>query len=536
MCEMALMIPSEVPDSGTSRAEREVFEVMRDGLDDRFTVFHSFKSVSRNREDKLLDSEIDFLLLTQERGLLVVEVKGGPVAFDGQRGRWYQGDKAIRDPFAQASANAHKLRHFIDERVGRSLPLPIGYAVCFPNSYGEPAILPPTASRDTLMTGKDLDNFSAAVARAYSASRAYDRMLSDKDMEALRVAIMPYCEFGMSLPEQIAQAERKLFTLTEEQCRMLDFIRNRRVALIQGCAGSGKTVMAVKKAQELAQHGDRVLLLAYNQLIGERLKEAVQECDGVTASTYHDYCLAALQAAGRVPGGPLDHNYYTQVVPRAFLALVSQSPLVYDALVVDEGQDFRREYWESLGYLVREDGYRYIFYDPDQNVFGTDMQFPIDEPPFVLVDNCRNTRKICEFVRSCTGREMRPMTGVPVGMSVQQFVNQSPVGRRRHLGQILEWLVTDQHVSADRIVVLGGHGIEKTCVPPDGRIGRFMVSQTGDAGPNVVRYYTYMKFKGCEADAVVLLDVDPADERWSDLAVYTTASRAKFLLFVLRVG
>jgi DNA helicase IV len=45
-----------------------------------------------------------------------------------------------------------------------------------------------------------------------------------------------------------------------------------------------------------------------------------------------------------------------------------------------------------------------------------------------------------------------------------------------------------------------------------------------------------MKFKGCEADAVILLDVDPSDSRWSDRAVYTTASRAKHVLYVVRAA
>ena len=45
-----------------------------------------------------------------------------------------------------------------------------------------------------------------------------------------------------------------------------------------------------------------------------------------------------------------------------------------------------------------------------------------------------------------------------------------------------------------------------------------------------------MKFKGCEADAVILLDVDDQDERWSSLAFYTAISRAKHLLYIIQKG
>ena len=533
---MALMIPAVVPEEGVSRAEQELFPVLRNGLDDSITVFHSFKIVTHNREGRLLDSEIDFLLFSRERGLLVIEVKGGPVVYDGSRARWYQGDRPIRDPFDQARANKYKLGTFIRERVGRSLPVSLAHAVCFPNSYAEPSVLPPEASREILINGRDLDNVAAAIDRVYDASKPFDRALSDKEAEALRLAFMPYCEYGMSLLERMEKAGRKLFALTEEQCRLLDFIRNRRTALIQGCAGSGKTVMAVKKAQELAANGNRVLLLAYNQLIGERLKESVRESEGVTASTYHDFCLEMLEKAGVVPDGVRDDMFYTRLVPQAFENLASQGLGQYDALIVDEGQDFRGDYWKSLGYLLRDGGYYYIFYDPDQNVFGTEMDFPIHEEPFVLVDNCRNTKSICEFVGHYTDNDIHPMQGVPVGIPVEEHVNPSPASRRRHLAGILEQLVFEEGMVPERVVILGGHGIEKTCVPADGQVGKFKVVQGDEVGPNIVHYYTYMKYKGCEADAVILLDVDPSDDRWSDLAIYTTASRAKFLLFILRVA
>jgi len=67
-------------------------------------------------------------------------------------------------------------------------------------------------------------------------------------------------------------------------------------------------------------------------------------------------------------------------------------------------------------------------------------------------------------------------------------------------------------------------------------IGDFTIVEGGAPGHNTIPYYTYMKFKGCEADAVILLDVAPADLRWPDRGIYTTASRAKPLLFVIRSG
>ena len=458
------------------------------------------------------------------------------MVYDGSTGHWYLNGMPIRDPFEQARACKYKLRDFLRQRFGRSPTCLIAHAVCFPHAFAEPAALPPSADRALLLTAHDIEDVAAAVRRVYSVSGPKQHPLSDREAGQLRHVLMPFCEFGARLPDQIGAEEDRFFSLTEDQCRMLDFIRYHRTALIEGCAGSGKTVMAVKKAKELAAEGHRVLLLAYNQLIGHQLAEAVAGVSGVTADTYHDYCRARLEAAGRLPDGVDDNDFYNRAIPEAFYELAGDSEDRYDALIVDEGQDFTTDYWISIGHLLREDGYFYIFYDRDQNVFGTDMAFPIEGPRFVLTENCRNTRAICSYVSDYATQEMRTMSRSPGGLPVQETMHPSPAGRRRRVAAILHDLVDEQGLSPSQIVILGGHRIDNTSVPPGSRVGDFTVMEGGGKGPNTVRYNTYMKFKGCEADVVILLDVDRHDDRWSNRAVYTTASRAKHLLYVVRAA
>ena len=45
-----------------------------------------------------------------------------------------------------------------------------------------------------------------------------------------------------------------------------------------------------------------------------------------------------------------------------------------------------------------------------------------------------------------------------------------------------------------------------------------------------------MKFKGCESEVVILLDVDPADPRWDSTGLYTAMSRATHRLVILHPG
>ncbi len=533
---MALMIPATLPEETESAAEHALYRLLRDTLDAKYTVFHSFTTVTPNLDGVLLDGEIDFLIFSPTDGFLVLEAKSGAVVYEGSERRWRLNGKPIRDPFQQARANKYKLRDFLRIRLGKTLPYSFTHAVCFPHTFAEPSALPPDVDRTQLLTGRDLDHLATKVQQVFAASGPAQRRLSDKEVEQLRHVLMPYCEYGVQLSDRIELAERRLFSLTDEQCRMLDFIRVHRTALIRGCAGSGKTVMAVKKARELATDGHRVLLLAYNKLIGRQLTAAVTDLPNVTAGTYHDYCTARLEEAGCLPESGPDDDYFNRAVPQAFYELVSSSEDRYDALIVDEGQDFRTDYWLSIDCLLRDGGYCYIFYDPDQNVFGSEMAFPLDGPEFMLSDNCRNTKTICEYVARYASETMRPMVRAPEGEEVQEFVNPSPRGRRARLGAILDELVCRQGLLPERIIILGGHSIANTCIPTDGTVGRFKVVEGGAAGRHTIRYHTYMKFKGCEADAAILLDVDPNDVRWSDRAIYTTASRAKHLLYVVRAA
>ncbi len=533
---MANMIPAVPADDTQSEAERSLFRVLREGLNDSYTVFHSFYTLSRSSDDKFIDGEIDFLIVSPNLDLLVLEVKGGTVTFDGPAGSWHQNGRPLKEsPFKQAEKAKFKLRDFLKTRLGDISDMRFSHGVCFPDVFTALKHLPADADPEVCITGPDLVHMERAVVRVIESFGSTRAIVPGSNQGArLRQALMPHCEFGVSLVDRIGQEERKIFELTENQCRILDVLRNQKRALIAGCAGSGKTIMAVKKARELAADGKMVLLLAYNRLISEKLAGAVADLPRVTASNYHDFCTDALRRAGEMPAETGDADFYDRAVPQAFADLTKEKRPQFDAVIVDEGQDFRIEYWLSIDGMVGPDGFFYVFYDPDQNVFNQEMQLPNLGDPYVMTDNCRNTRRICLALKPLATMEMRPMDGAPEGCEVFEFSYPTPKARRRQLGKVLHELVNDQKLHARDIVVLGGHSIARTCVPGDRVVGNLLITEGDEEGPNVIHYYTYMKFKGCEAKAVIALDVDEGDGRWSRQALYTTMSRASHVLYVIR--
>ena len=90
----------------------------------------------------------------------------------------------------------------------------------------------------------------------------------------------------------------------------------------------------------------------------------------------------------------------------------------YDAIVVDEGQDFFSEWWLPLELLNTEGdkGPFYVFYDPAQNLFvQDDLSTPDLGTPYELPTNCRNTKHIADVCSRVRGIDIKVRADAPEG-------------------------------------------------------------------------------------------------------------------------
>ena len=377
---MARMIPPrlapETPDS-----ERRVYERFEFALPSAWTVIHSQRFLLPQHR-RTQEGELDFLVLNPSRGAIGLEVKGGWV--QRTAAGWSSVDRhgrthEIKDPGQQASSAIHAIAKYWEQAPGfggRGFRCGYGWGVVLPDIEC-PGDLGPDFPRDVIVDRADLMNVENALDRVFRCLGNRRTSLSTAGVKALVATLRVRYPPASSLALQFKEDNEKLWQLTEEQTTVLDSLAAHNRAAIEGAAGTGKTVLAMEKARRLATTGQRVLLLCFNEPLARDLS---QQADGFEVETFHGFGrrLARRAGLGRFePRQPDVKNsriaFYTEEAPMVLLEALERLPDErYDAIVVDEAQDFLPDWWPCLDSALRygREGTLYAFYDPNQRIYG----------------------------------------------------------------------------------------------------------------------------------------------------------------------
>src|SRR5918995_1738748 len=128
---------------------------------------------------------------------------------------------------------------------------------------------------------------------------------------------------------------------------------------------------------------------------GKKLAAEFEGNDLVTAGTFHQVARRlAVRADRLIPDDP-PQKWWDQELPTLFPEVAAEIGFEVDAVVVDEGQDFRPDWWDALRLVLRDldDGWFYVFADTHQSLFVPGWCSPCETGAFEyrLTRNCRNT-------------------------------------------------------------------------------------------------------------------------------------------------
>src|SRR5436309_1552232 len=352
------MYPRELADDDVeSIAEPKVFTALRDGLSDEWEVFHSASWVARDAAKGFTTGEIDFVLCHPDKGILCLEVKGGGIQCrhgDWWRTRRGQPDEHIKEPFTQALDHRFALERQISKVKGwKGSELFIAHALAFPLTTIHQLALAPDAPRQILIDRNDLQDVAAAIDRVldfHRGAREKRRAPGPEGAEMLRNLLAPQIRIRVPMAEEFLEEEEAIVLLTREQSLALRRMARNPRMVITGCAGSGKTILAVEHARRLAADGKDVLFVCFNRRLAEFLRKRERN-QHTHFFTFHGLCTHLARKAGvelsEYPQGEAPPGHFDEELPDALVEAVGILGEQYDALIVDEAQDLHTDWLED---------------------------------------------------------------------------------------------------------------------------------------------------------------------------------------------
>lgn len=571
--------PTEIP--GTQAGEAQVYHQL-ETMPDNWVVFHNCWEHYKNKEH-YVNYEADFIVLIPELGIVVIEVKDWPHVRikDGvwqSKGRnedkeWTSMSRKT-SPLNQAFICSKKLTQSlinrgILEKESRSHPEIRSLAIltnCVPDN-----ILTHPATEDSLISRKhhlplstlylcgreELENnLQERLESLFVNKRKKSGIMSENLVREIEAYLAPSLFFRLdfsNFTETMENAAQDLFNILPRLEESSGGIR------VDGCAGSGKTEMALREVRRLAGRADvgkKILLLCYNNNLVYRLKRTLRGCKNmksITISGFHDYCIYNII----IPAGKNELIHYDEQTPYLdekgwnWIEREAINLPRHDYIFVDEAQDFKHGWWNIIRSMLSSEGKLYIFADTQQDLYGRSHGLPNFPTRIRLTRNLRNSWKIADFSSSVLPGKGNisalPLLGAPVKVSKAA---DSPEDRAREVERIIRTLKNNKrfHIYNSDIVVLSPWRVSNKRCSLRFCNGLDYAHGTENAEESAARLErcrrrdsrciladTIKGFKGLESPFVILTDICATDEfrGFRSMDFYAACTRARFGLYIV---
>jgi hypothetical protein len=549
---MAIMYPSALPQTFVrkDRGEGKLFQLLKEQLSNEWIVYHSvYWHGKPSPSSKRRDGETDFICTHPKHGILIIEVKGGVfIQYDPITSVWTSTDgdlqsHDITNPFHQARNNKYALiqaitqldewRYQREEDINQNIN--IGYCVIFTDVNRIQGNLPFEAKKEFTLYEHhclDLSKQCVKVLDYFKEDKIFSQKMTQKVHQDLQKAYAPSFVLDRKLSHWISDEEKIVFELSEEQYRYLDLIRYLPKASIFGCAGSGKTLLATRKAELSAKANLRTLLVCYNQILGENFRKFAKGKEYLIAGNFHPFI-----------NDQLDKSLSEEILyddPSLQEIVYSKEIELFDCIIIDEAQDFTAIQLEILQFLLKENGLIYYFWDANQKIIRTDLNIPQDIPQLVLDTNLRNTKCIFDFIKPHYYQPFELNHRGPLGRTVtitDPVNHQNKAELFSRLRSEINKLLNNDGVKPMDITIITMKSVNKSWLKDFTMDHVSFTYFESECGENTIRIETNRRFKGMESSIVIACEMDDErsmanEELWHDMC-YVSFSRAKNHLIII---
>jgi hypothetical protein len=566
------MIPPQLPPDCRSPGERMLFHRFRTepGMED-WIVLHSLGVA---RHPKRFEGEIDFVVIVPGSGVLCLEVKSGYVARED--GLWkygvpHQQITSSVGPFRQAAEAMYAIRKYISANAPTLSNILFYSAALFTYidfDQVSPEWHPWQVVDRGLLVRRPLSNICQSIlaaAHQYTATCRSARWYSPEHScpthsQVKKIADVLRGDFEYPVPLRLAvdAANSEMQRFTEEQFFGLDVLEENRRVLFHGPAGTGKTYLALEATRRYANSGCRTLLICYNRMLGRWL-ESQMEVDQkrsesrLTVSHFHKL-LHTLAPPDRVEFERSD--YWSEILPDRVASLILEGKVPggqYEAIVADEAQDLLTQNYLDVLDLLLEGGLaggkwaffgdferQAIYTCPVEENCGSGREALSTRAPFhfrfPLYVNCRNTASIATGIE--LAGQLNPGYSRVLSTDSDSDIEAMFYRDESQQSEILQTCLRKrlQTYNADEIRILSSRRNDMACAArvQASVVGIHLVPLRDEAVQGgAIGYTSIHAFKGMEANAVILTDIEELDSDSARDLLYVGMSRARTNLTVL---
>ncbi len=434
---MSFTIPENIRSSATA-GERLLFRTLKTYLPDDYIVYY---------EPDIQGRRPDFVIIGPDLGIVILEVKDYTknTLFQINHEEWQiissSGEQTfVKSPMKQARDN---MFHVVDalkkdkdlvQLEGKykfQLKFPYGHGVVFTRMYSKDfiehglySVIDPNLCLTRDEIDPDKESFSEEILmdkilNMFVVPFRLKEPLSMKDINAIRYHLFPEvrisAEFKQSVPYQdqllLSLHDIKTMDLHQENLAKQIGDKNR---LIRGVAGSGKTIILASRAKMLSKQNPdwKILILCYNislanaiqQMITHMLNEPEDLFDfdpstkmpqkqTITVRNFHSWLKHDLK---------MNEHQLPSMIDK--LSRKEAILPTYDAVLIDEGQDFEAEWLRLVSLLINEKTQSLLLVeDRAQTIYNRKRSYIQDTGlsfqgrSKVLSINYRNTHQIVTF-------------------------------------------------------------------------------------------------------------------------------------------
>lgn len=378
---MAKMIPSVPFDTG-SRAEIEVFNIFakENILSDEWTVFHSYRD-----NGDFGPREWDFILLSKEYNILVIEVKGGIITHKDRIWYYQDGQQMNYNPYQQSSTGAAKiyaqLKSIVPDKEIRCNSL-----VCFPDVDS----IISNCNIDSLKTitifrsdlNENLENKFKQALPSFIKKFGHISRLKDEEYILIRDYLKKDIMSIVDANETLVKIQDRIISLKDKQKEAKNLLINNNVVLVNGIAGSGKTILAIERCEYGITNHENILFLCNKGKLFYSLLRRFKDTPNIQVSNFEDF---------------KEKLFYHKNG--------------WDTIIIDEAQELQikeiinlRELSLRNFYIFYDDNQKTLNYDEDtyykfNDIMNRSISNNIDGIKYTLYKNYRNPKIINDYCR-----------------------------------------------------------------------------------------------------------------------------------------